>query len=431
MTTSPPPAGPGRARQSLIYRAGVLGRRPAVPTDFAQLESRAEQEMSPRAWAYVAGGAGEGATMRANRAAFDRWRIVPRMAAGHTTRDLSVQLFGRTLPAPLLLAPIGAAALAHGDSDLHTARAAAATGVPYIVSNQGCSPMEDVAAVMGDSPRWFQLYWSTDEQLVDSLLRRAEASGAEAVVVTLDTTMLGWRPQDLNLGSLPFSQGIGIAQYTSDPRFREIVRQRLAAKAASGAKDDVTVTLGSLRSLLSISREHPGDTRTNLRSPEPRAAVETFLDIYSNPGLTWERLATMKERTSLPVLVKGVLHPDDARRAVEIGLDGVIVSNHGGRQVDGAVASLDALPAVREAVGPDLPVLLDSGVRTGSDVVKAMALGATAVTLGRPYIYGLALAGADGVRDVVANVVAELDLTLGLSGVGAARDLSPALLASA
>jgi isopentenyl diphosphate isomerase/L-lactate dehydrogenase-like FMN-dependent dehydrogenase len=291
--------------------------------------------------------------------------------------------------------------------------------------------MEDVADVMGDSPRWFQLYWSTDEQLVDSLLRRAEASGAEAVVVTLDTTMLGWRPQDLNLGSLPFSQGIGIAQYTSDPRFREIVRERLAAKAASGAKDDVTVTLGALRSLLSISREHPGDTRANLRSPEPRAAVETFLDIYSNPGLTWERLATVKERTSLPVLVKGVLHPDDARRAVEVGLDGVIVSNHGGRQVDGAVASLDALPAVREAVGPDLPVLLDSGVRTGSDVVKAMALGATAVTLGRPYIYGLALAGADGVRDVVANVVAELDLTLGLSGVGAVRDLSPTLLASA
>ena len=426
-----PPAGPGRARQSLVYRAGVLGHRPAVPTDFAELEARARAQMSPRAWAYVAGGAGEGATMRANREAFDRWRILPRMGAGHVDRDLSVDLLGRTLPTPLLLAPIGAAALAHRDSDLHIGRAAAATGVPYVLSNQGCSPMEEVAALMGDSPRWFQLYWSTDEPLVDSLLRRAEASGAEAVVVTLDTTMLGWRPQDLNLGSLPFSQGIGIAQYTSDPRFREVVRERVAAAAAGGGKADVQVTLGALRSLLSISREHPGRTRANLRSPEPRAAVETFLDIYSNPGLTWDTLATVKRRTSLPVLAKGVLHPDDARRAVEAGMDGIVVSNHGGRQVDGAVASLDALPGVRQAVGPDLPVLLDSGVRTGSDVVKAMALGATAVLLGRSYVYGLALAGADGVRDVVANVVAELDLTLGLSGVGSVRDLSPDLLVPA
>ncbi|MFC8504717.1 lactate 2-monooxygenase [Pedococcus sp. NPDC057267] len=426
-----PPEGPGRARQSLVYRAGVLGHRPAVPTDFAELESRARAQMSPRAWAYVAGGAGEGATMRANREAFDRWRILPRMGAGHVVRDLSVDLFGRTLPTPLLLAPIGAAALAHRDSDLHIGRGAAAAGVPYVLSNQGCSPMEDVAAVMGGSPRWFQLYWSTDEPLVDSLLRRAEASGAEAVVVTLDTTMLGWRPQDLNLGSLPFSQGIGIAQYTSDPRFREIVGERVAAAAARGGKADVQVTVGALRSLLSISREHPGGTRANLRSPEPRAAVETFLDIYSNPGLTWETLATVKQRTSLPVLVKGVLHPDDARRAVEAGMDGIVVSNHGGRQVDGAVASLDALPAVRQAVGPELPVLLDSGVRSGSDVVKAMALGATAVLLGRSYVYGLALAGADGVRDVVANVVAELDLTLGLSGVGSVRDLTPDLLVAA
>lgn len=426
-----PPAGPGRARQSLIYRAGVLGRRPAVPTDSAELEVRARAQMSPRAWAYVAGGAGEGATMRANREAFDRWRILPRMGAGHVDRDLSVDLLGRTLPTPLLLAPIGAAALAHRDSDLHIGRAAAATGVPYVLSNQGCSPMEDVASVMGDSPRWFQLYWSTDEPLVDSLLRRAEASGAEAVVVTLDTTMLGWRPQDLNLGSLPFSQGIGIAQYTSDPRFQEIVRERVAAAAAGAGKADGQVTLGALRSLLSISREHPGSTRANLRAHEPRASVETFLDIYSNPGLTWETLATVRQRTSLPVLVKGVLHPDDARRAVEAGMDGIVVSNHGGRQVDGSIASLDALPAVRQAVGPDLPVLLDSGVRTGSDVVKAMALGATAVLLGRPYVYGLALAGADGVRDVMANVVAELDLTLGLSGVGSVRDLSPDLLVPA
>ncbi|TPG13349.1 alpha-hydroxy-acid oxidizing protein [Pedococcus bigeumensis] len=430
MTT--PPQGPGRTRQGLIYRAGVLGHRPSVPADFAELERRAASAMSPRAWAYVAGGAGEGATVRANRAAFERHQIVPRMLPGQAERNLSIELLGRRLPAPLLVAPIGAAGLVHRTSDLEIGAAAAELGLPYILSNQGCSSMEDVAATMGSAPRWFQLYWSTDEPLVDSLLARAAASGAEAIVVTLDTTMLGWRPQDLNLGSLPFSQGIGIAQYTSDPRFQEIVRARVADKAAQaaggGGKDDVKVTVGALRSLLSISREHPGDLRTNLRSPTPRAAVETFLDIYSNPGLTWEQLGTLRDRTDLPFLVKGVLHPDDARRAVEVGASGLVVSNHGGRQVDGAVASLDALPSVRAAAGPDLPVILDSGVRTGSDVVKAIALGADAVAIGRPYIYGLALGGRDGVRDVLANIVAELDLTMGLSGVGAVSQIGPELL---
>jgi isopentenyl diphosphate isomerase/L-lactate dehydrogenase-like FMN-dependent dehydrogenase len=247
------------------------------------------------------------------------------------------------------------------------------------------------------------------------------------VVVRLDTTMRGWRPRDLNLGSLPFAQGLGIAQYTSDPRFQQIVAERVAAKGG-GSKDDVKVTLGALRSLLSISREHPGDLRSNLRSPTPRAAVETFLDIYSNPGLTWDQLATLRDRTTLPFLVKGVLHPDDARRAVEVGASGVVVSNHGGRQVDGAIASLDALPAIREAVGEGTAVVLDSGIRGGADVVKALALGADAVALGRPYVYGLALAGQDGVRDVLANLVAELDLTLGLCGIGSVADLSPGVL---
>lgn len=417
--------GPGRARQSLIYRAGVLGRRPEVPADFTELERRAHAALSDRAVAYIAGGAGEGATMANNRAAFDRWAIVPRMLRGVAERDLGIDLLGLRMPTPLLLAPIGAAALAHKDSDLHIGRAAAELGVPYILSSQGCSPMEQVAAAMGQAPRWFQLYWSTDEELVDSLLRRAEAIGSQAIVVTLDTTVLGWRPQDLNLGSLPFAQGVGIAQYTSDPRFLEIVRERLAAR---NGKEDVKVTAGAIRSLLSISREHPGDLRGNLRSPEPRAAVEAFLDIYSNPGLTWDHITTLRERTSLPVLLKGVLHPDDARRAVELGVSGLIVSNHGGRQVDGALASLDALVAIREQVGDSTTLVLDSGVRSGADVFKALALGADAVAIGRPYLYGLALAGRGGVRDVVANILAELDLTLALSGVGSVEELGPEML---
>jgi isopentenyl diphosphate isomerase/L-lactate dehydrogenase-like FMN-dependent dehydrogenase len=404
--------GPGRTRQEQIYRDGVFGRVPAVPADFATLEARAEQASAPQAWAYVAGGAGEGRTMRNNRAAFDRWAIVPRMAHGNTTRDLSLELLGATLPAPVLLAPVGAGALMGADSDLKIARGAAANGVPYIFSNQGCNPMEETAAEMGDTPRWVQLYWSTDEGLVDSMLARAEAIGAGALVVTLDTTLLGWRPMDLNLGSLPFSQGLGIAQYTSDPRFMQIVRDRVAA----ATKQPTEVTLGAIKTLLAMTRNHPGGFLDNLRSPEPRGAVETFLDIYSNPGLSWDHLATLRERTRLPVVLKGILHPDDAKRAFDSGVDGIVVSNHGGRQVDNAIASLDALVTIREAVGDDPTVLLDSGIRTGADVFTALALGADAVLLGRPHMYGLAIAGAQGVAEVVANVIAELDLTMALSG---------------
>ena len=411
MTAQP---GSGRRRQAAIYRAGVLGRRPAVPTDAAALEAAARRACSPTAWAYVAGGAGTGRTMRDNRAAFQRWSFLPRMAHGVAERDLSVELLGTRLPAPLLLAPVGAGELVTRHSDLLIARAAASLGVPYVFSNQGCDPWEDCAAAMGDAPRWVQLYWSTDEELVDSFIRRAERLGAGALVVTLDTTSLGWRPQDLDLGSLPFARGQGIAQYTSDPRFTAMVRDRLADPAR--VRQPVEVTVGAIRSLLTIARSHPGRLLDNLRSAQPRAAVETFLEVYSNPALSWEHLATLRDRTSLPVVLKGVLHPDDARRAVELGAAAVVVSNHGGRQVDGAIASLDALPAVRDAVGPDATVLLDSGVRTGADVATALALGADAVLLGRPYLYGLAVAGERGVREVVENVIAELDLTMALTG---------------
>ncbi|MCW2784827.1 MAG: putative FMN-dependent dehydrogenase [Marmoricola sp.] len=416
MSNSENSRGPGRARQEKIYRDGVFGRVPAVPTDFATLEAHAEKASTPTGWAYVAGGAGEGRTMRNNRAAFDRWAIVPRMAHGNTTRDLSIDLLGQHLPAPVLLAPIGAGALMAENSDVQIARGAASHGVPYVFSNQGCNPMEECAAAMGDNPRWVQLYWSTDEALVDSMIARAEAIGAGALVVTLDTTLLGWRPMDLNLGSLPFSKGIGIAQYTADPRFAEIVRERIAAAAKATEKAATEITLGAIRTLLSMTRNHPGPFLENLRSPVPRAAVETFLDIYSNPGLSWDHLATLRERTQLPVVLKGILHPDDARRAFDSGVDGIVVSNHGGRQVDNAIASLDALVPIRDAVGPEATVLLDSGIRTGADVFTALALGADAVLLGRPYMYGLALAGERGVAEVIGNVIAELDLTMALAG---------------
>jgi isopentenyl diphosphate isomerase/L-lactate dehydrogenase-like FMN-dependent dehydrogenase len=294
--------------------------------------------------------------------------------------------------------------------------------------------MEATAAAMQDSPRWFQLYWSSDEQLVDSFIARAEAIDAGALVVTLDTTTLGWRPWDLDLGSLPFTRGVGIAQYTSDPRFRQLVAERVEREAAAGAAADtdadaVKVTPQAALTLLEMARNHPGSTRENLRAPETRAAVQTFLDTFSNPALSWGHLATLRDRTRLPIVLKGVLHPDDARQAFDAGVDAVMVSNHGGRQVDGSIGTLDALVRIREAVGPEPTLLLDSGIRNGTDVVKAMACGANAVTIGRPHVYGLAIAGEHGVGEVLDNLLAEIDLTMSLSGASSWDEVDASLLA--
>jgi isopentenyl diphosphate isomerase/L-lactate dehydrogenase-like FMN-dependent dehydrogenase len=437
--TVPQPAR-GRARQDSIYRPGALGIAPLVPTEVTALERRARAAMSRKAWAYIAGGAGSGATMRANREAFDRWRVVPRMLHATSGRDLRTTVLGTDLAAPLLLAPVGAAGLVVDDADLRIAEGAHASGIPYVFSCQGSCPMEETAQAMAGTPFWYQLYWSTDEELVDSMIGRAEAAGARALVVTLDTTMLGWRTEDLDLGSLPFARGEGIAQYTSDPRFMEIVRERLAAGARSAQPLGIDprkplqaarAAKGGLAALLSMSRQHPGGVRDNLRSPQPRAAVETFLDIYSNPGLSWEHIATLRERTSLPVVLKGILHEDDARKAFDMGVDAVVVSNHGGRQVDRSIAALDALVRVRAAVGPEPTVLMDSGVRTGADLFVALALGADACLLGRPHVYGLALDGADGVSAVIDNVLGELDLTMGLVGAASIADITRDLLVPA
>jgi lactate 2-monooxygenase len=412
VTEQAPSIGPGRTRQGALYRAGSLGRRPRVPTSRTVLENAARRTMSAEAFAYVAGSAGLETTAAANRVAFDRWQLVPRAFRDVRGRTLNVELFGRRLPAPLLLAPVGVLEMAHPDADLAVGRAAASAGLPAVLSSQASVPMESVAAVMGDAPRWFQLYASSVDELSDSFVRRAEAAGCEAIVLTVDTTQLGWRCRDLDLGYLPFAHGLGIAQYTSDPVFARLVDEHLSRPSSARPK----VTVGALRTLLDITRAYPGGFWGNIRSPRPRAAVETFLDVFSRPGLSWPDLARLRTRTRLPLLVKGVLHPDDARRAVEMGADGLIVSNHGGRQVDGAIAALDALPGIVGAVAPDLPVLLDSGIRGGSDIVKALCLGARAVLVGRPYVYGLALGGEQGVRDVLDNLVADLDLTLGLLG---------------
>ncbi|HEY2601689.1 MAG TPA: lactate 2-monooxygenase [Thermoleophilaceae bacterium] len=361
-----------------IYLQGMAGQVPELPTSYAGLEEAAREKLPPESFGYVAGGAGEELTVRANRTAFDRWRIVPRMLVDVTARDLSTNVLGVEMPAPLMLAPVGVMSIVHEEAERAVARAARDLGLPMVLSNAASTTMEDVAAELGDSPRWFQLYWPTDNDMAASFVTRAKEAGYTAIVVTLDTRILAWRPRDLARAYLPFLKGDGVANYFQDPVFR------------AGLE----------------------------RAPEedPQAAVGLWATLFSNPGLSWDDLAFLQAHTDLPIVLKGVLHPDDARRAVDAGVDGLIVSNHGGRQVDGSVGAFDALPDVVEAVPEDFPVLFDSGIRTGADMVKALALGARAVLVGRPYVWGLGLGGTDGVKQVLRSLLADFDLTLALSG---------------
>lgn len=406
--------GAGRLRQTEIYVTGAGGAVPKVPVRAAELEARAARAMSREAAAYVIGAAGAEATMAANRAAFDAVRLVPRVLKDVSTRDLSIDLFGRRHRVPMLLAPIGVLELVHREADLAVARAAAAEGVGYVFSNQASVRMEDCAAVMEEVPRWFQLYWSSDDAFVRSLLVRAEACGCEAIVVTLDTTLLGWRPRDLDLGYLPFLRGKGLAQYLSDPVFRAAIP---TSPPDSGFRPK---GLGIVSTALQLRAKGKA---FGLSLSQMRAAAAHFTATYSRPNLTWQDIARLRDMTKLPIVLKGVRRADDVAQAAALGLDAVVVSNHGGRQVDGEPGTMDLLPAAVAAAGK-MPILLDSGVRGGADVAKALALGARAIFLGRPYVYGLALAGEAGVREVIRNVVAEFDLTLALCGVRAARDLA-------
>lgn len=418
----------GRDLQSAIFRKGLFGHRPVVPTEPSALAEAAQKAMSDEAWAYVAGGAGQQRTVAANTAAFDHFRLVPRMLANVETRDLRTTLFGVDMPAPMMLGPVGVLELAHPRAEHEVAAAARATGIPMMISTQASVPMEEVAEDLGDTPRLYQLYWSKDESIVESFVRRAEAIGSDALVVTLDTHMLGWRTRDLDLGYLPFARGLGIAQYTSDPAFRALVEQRIASGPGVSVRPGLRELPSALSAIASMAQHHPGRLVDNLRSGHARAAVETFLDVFSRSDLIWDDLDRLREMTDLPIVLKGIQAPSDARRALEHGVEGIIVSNHGGRQVDGAIASIDALPSIVDEIDGRIPVLFDSGIRSGADILKALALGADAVLLGRPYVYGLALAGAAGVQAVLEHMIAELDLSLGLVGCRSVDDVGRELL---
>jgi lactate 2-monooxygenase len=370
-----------------IYLQGLSGVAPSLPMAYAELEAKAAAAMPPSVFSYVAGGAGDERTQRANCTAFEGWGLMPRMFVGAAERDLSVELFGLTLPSPVFMAPIGVIGICaqDGHGDLATARAAARTGVPMVVSTLTTDPLEGVAAEFGDTPGFFQLYTPKDRDLAASLVHRAEAAGYRGIIVTLDTWVPGWRPRDLSTANFPQLRGHCLSNYTSDPVFRSGLAQ----------------------------------------PPEenPQAVVLRWAQLFGNP-LKWQDLPWLRSLTTLPLIVKGVCSADDARRARDGGVDGIYCSNHGGRQANGGLPALDCLPEVVEA-SDGLPVLFDSGVRSGADIVKALALGATAVGIGRPYAYGLALGGVDGIVHVLRALLAEADLIMAVDGYPSLADLTP------
>lgn len=387
----PMPTGPERELQ--LYAQGLAGGKPSVPVPLDLLEAKAKEILPPRSYDYVAGGAGGEDTMRANRDAFYSWQIVPRMLRDVAKRDLSVEVLGTRLPAPILLGPVGVQQIVHDEADVASARAAASLRLPFVLSTMSSRTIEEVAqsaAKVAESPRWFQLYWGKNPELTASMLQRAERAGYSALVVTLDTHSLGWRERDLQHGYLPFMLGQGLANYFSDPVFRGMLAQ----------------------------------------TPEenPTAAIQLWGSLFSNPALTWKDIGFLRQHTRVPIILKGILHANDAALAVNAGVEAIIVSNHGGRQVDGGIGALDTLPSVVREVNGRVPVLFDSGVRRGADVFKALALGARAVLLGRLYLLGLAVAGEQGVRDVLLNLIADFDLTMALSGYTSCRELDSSAL---
>ncbi len=386
--------------QNDIYAKGMFGGvRPAYPIGFDGWHEAAHKKLSPEAYGYIAGSAGLETTADANRAAFSRWEIMPRMLRDVSKRDTSVEILGKKWDAPIALAPIGVMTIAHEEGEVAVARGASRCGVPMIASTAAAKPMEEIAAALHDSSGdeqpglgWYQLYWSSDRDVALSFVKRAEAAGFEAIVVTVDTWQLAWRPRDLVQAFLPFLRGEGVANFFSDPVFQ--------SRLEKSPQED------------------------------PEAAIRLWGSIFGNPALTFEDIAWLREQTSLPILVKGIQHPDDATACIDAGADGVVVSNHGGRQVDGARASLDCLPDIVSAIG-DSTILFDSGIRCGADIMKALALGADAVLIGRPMAYGLAFGGVEGVEHVLQCLQADFELNMVLSGITRVADIDRTCLVRA
>jgi lactate 2-monooxygenase len=371
-----------------IYAAGLQGILPKLPIDIALLERKAVESWPDTIASYVQGGCGDERTQNRNVTAFERWGLVPRMMVDASKRDMSIELFGMKLPTPIFMAPIGVIGICSqdGHGDLAVARAAAKTGVPMVASTLTVDAIEAVVPEFRDVPGFFQLYTPNDRGIAESLVYRAEFAGFKGIVVTLDTWIPGWRPRDLARSNFPQLRGHCLANYFTDPIFR--------SRLAKPPEED------------------------------PPAAIQLWAKIFGT-SLTWTDLPWLRSLTKLPLLLKGICHPDDVRRAIDGGVDGIYCSTHGGRQANGGSGCLDMLPGVVEAAD-NVPVLFDSGVRTGTDIVKAIALGATAVGIGRPYAWGLALDGTDGITHVLRCLLAEADLLMAIDGYPTLADVRSA-----
>lgn len=413
----------GRDWLKTIFTGGLAGKKPIIPIDFELLQLEAAKKLNKKAFNYILTGAGTNQGVLNNREAFKKYGIAPPMLQGCDKPKLEIQIFGNTFPLPFYFSPIGVLELAHPEADLELARAAINTGITMVYSNQASKSMEACSKLLVNSNHWFQLYFSKSRELVESFVSRAENSACSAIVLTLDTTTLGWRTLDLENAYLPFIYGKGIAQYTSDPVFTKLMN--------SGNYQDIpnsTQHKPGMFATIEILKSYPGSIINNIKTRNPAKAIRCFLDIYSNPHLNWNDIIWLRKITKLPLILKGILREDDARKALDHGIDGIVVSNHGGRQIDHVVSSLDALWQIKKTLPPEYPVFLDSGIRSGTDVFIALALGANAVGLGRPYVYALALKGHLGVETLVQNIATELMITMSLCGCKSIDDIKPDLI---
>ena len=403
-------------RQREIFLNGLAGRLPSIPTRFTDLERLAKQKLSKEAFAYIAGGAGSELTMKNNISSLESAQIVPQMLKNVEAADTSADIFGHKVPAPLLFAPIGVLDLAHPNGEIELAKASSISGIPMVMSNQASTPMELCAQSALETPTFFQLYWSKIDDLVFSFVERAEKCGCSAIFLTLDTTMLGWRTRDLDLAYLPFLYGRGIAQYTSDPVFLKSLDSVEPRKAK--------INLSVLKAAYQAAKRFPEPTLKAITSKKSIKAVQQFTATYSRPTITWDDVVRLKNATKLPIILKGIQRLDDAQKATDHGVDGIVVSNHGGRQIDGAIGSFEALRKISPTIKGKTKILFDSGIRSGADIFKALAAGADSVLLGRPYAYALALGGSVGVQELCKNIISELELTMALGGCSSIEEIT-------
>lgn len=384
MTANPTPF----TYENQVYQAGLKGEKPSITFNCLDWESLAKERLSANSYGYVWGSAGVRDTDTNNKKAFKKWAIVPSRLVKSGFPDLRTSLFGETYDYPIAIAPVGVQRIFHEDGEIATAKAAQKEQVTYILSTASATSIEDVARANGDGSRWYQLYWPQNEnnEITVSLLSRAKAAGYKVLVVTLDTYILGWRPSDLDNGYNPFIRpdDIGVALGFSDP----VYRHKFYEKHGMTIEEDIET-----------------------------AAAEWAQTVFPGESHSWEDIKFLQDHWEGPIVLKGIQTVADAKRAVDHGVQGIVVSNHGGRQQDGGIGSLDVLPEIVGAVGHELEIIFDSGVRCGADIAKALALGAKMVLIGRPYVYGLALDGENGVQHVLKSLLGDFNLTLHLSGV--------------